>query len=231
MLPSQVQVESLRYERKFLITDHSYLDVEQILKFHPACFTEIFHQRIVNNIYFDTLGFENFYDNVEGSAERLKVRIRWYGGLFGEIQKPVLEYKIKKGLLGKKESHTLQPFLLDTNFDQSQIVKALHSNSVPQNVKDEVLSLKPSLLNSYIRRYYLSADKNFRITIDHHLKYYRISYNNNTFTNKSIDHNATVLELKYDSSLETEAKEVGNMFPFAMTKSSKYLQGLERVLI
>ncbi len=223
--------EQFRYERKFLISDHSHSAVEQMIKLHPACFFEIFHQRTVNNIYFDTLGLNHYYDNVEGSSERFKVRIRWYDNLFGTIQKPTLEYKIKKGLLGKKQSYALQSFLLDTKFDQAQIVNAINSESIPQHVKNELLSLKPTLLNSYIRKYYLSADKNFRITIDHHLTYYGVGYNGNTFTNKSADHTTTVLELKYDSSLEVEAKEVATMFPFTITKSSKYLQGLERVFI
>ncbi|MCW3102612.1 MAG: hypothetical protein JWO09_1052 [Bacteroidetes bacterium] len=228
---STEQAEPLRYERKFLITGYSHRDVEQMIKFHPACFSEIYHQRTVNNIYFDTLGFSYYYDNVEGSQERLKVRIRWYDGLFGMIAQPVLEYKIKKGLLGKKDSYALRPFTLDEHFDKRQILNAINGSDIPQQVKDELLSLKPALLNSYTRRYFMSADKNFRITIDHQLSYYRISYDSNTFTNKSLDRNATVLELKYDSALEQEAKEIGALFPFMMTKNSKYLTGLERLFL
>ncbi|MCW3071654.1 MAG: hypothetical protein JWO44_1544 [Bacteroidetes bacterium] len=221
----------MRYERKFLITGYSHKDVEQMIKFHPACFSEIYHQRTVNNIYFDTLGFNHYYDNVEGSQDRLKVRIRWYGDVFGTIAQPILEYKIKKGLLGKKNSYWLQTFRLDEHFDKEQILNAISKSEVPQQVKDELLSLKPSLLNSYTRKYFLSADKNFRITIDHQLSYYRINYDSNTFTNKSLDRNATVLELKYDSALEQEAKEIGALFPFMMTKNSKYLSGLERLFL
>lgn len=225
------QKEQLRYERKFLITDFTHLDIEQMLKFHPSNFSEIYLPRTVNNIYFDTLGFNSYYDNVEGATQRLKVRIRWYGNLFGAVQQPVLEYKIKKGILGKKNSYNLKPFFLDSNFNKSQIINALNSSGVPQNIKDELLSLKPTLLNSYRRKYFLSADKNFRITIDQHLTYYRIGYYGNTFLNKTVDHHSTVLELKYDSLIETEAKKVVNNFPFGMTKNSKYLQGIERIFI
>ena len=231
MSQTKEQSEPLRYERKFLITDHSYSDVEQLVKFHPACFSEIFHERTVNNIYFDTFGMNNYFDNLDGENQRTKVRIRWYNNLFGSVQKPILEYKIKKGLLGKKESFLLQPFILDTAFNRFQIINAFNSRTIPRNIKNEALSLVPTLLNSYKRKYFLSADKNFRITIDHHLTYYKIGYIGNKFTNESVDHNSTVLELKYDSSLETEAKSVANAFPFALTKNSKYLQGLERVFI
>ena len=223
--------EPLRFERKFLISDYSYKDVEQMIKFHPACFSEIFHQRIVNNIYFDTFVLTHYYDNVEGSPDRLKSRMRWYGDTFGKIEKPVLEFKIKKGLLGRKEMYPLKSFLLDANFNQSEIKKALDDVSVPQHIKNELVSLKPTLLNSYTRKYYSSADKNYRITVDHKLTYYKIGYTGNTFTNKSTDYNSTVLELKYDSSFEHEANLVANQLAFPLTKNSKYLQGLERVFI
>lgn len=202
-----------------------------MIKFHPACFSEIFHQRTVNNIYFDSYGLTHYYDNIEGSPERIKVRIRWYGDTFGKIEKPVLEFKIKKGLLGKKETFELNTFTLDTHFNQAEIANALKNELVPKHIKNEMLSLKPTLLNSYTRKYYLSADKNYRITVDKNLTYYKIGYTGNTFTNKSIDYNATVLELKYDSSLEHEANIVATNFPFPLTKNSKYLQGLERVFI
>ncbi|MDF2437024.1 MAG: hypothetical protein K0Q95_1400 [Bacteroidota bacterium] len=225
------QQEPLRYERKFLITDYSFKDVEQIIKFHPACFSEIFHQRQVNNIYFDTLGFANYYDNVEGSRERLKVRIRWYGDLFGEISKPVLEYKIKKGLLGKKDSYRLNPFILGQSFSRKNIESSMLNLNIPENIQNELLSLKPALLNNYIRKYFLSADKKFRITVDFDLNYYKIFYGTNPFLHKTLDHRAVVLELKYDSEDEAQAKEIGTDLPFMMTKNSKYLRGLELLFL
>ncbi|MGZ4119018.1 MAG: VTC domain-containing protein, partial [Bacteroidia bacterium] len=75
MQSTNEKFEELRHERKFLITDHSAKDVEQMIKLHPACFSEIFYQRTVNNIYFDTIGFNNYYDNVEGEMDRIKARI------------------------------------------------------------------------------------------------------------------------------------------------------------
>jgi SPX domain protein involved in polyphosphate accumulation len=202
-----------------------------MIKFHPACFSEIFFERTVNNIYFDTFGFQNYYDNVEGSRERLKVRIRWYGNLFGNISSPVLEHKIKKGLLGKKDSFLLGDFLLDKNFHKSTIEGAAKGAKLPPNVKDELLTLHPALLNSYVRRYFLSADKKFRVTVDRQLSYYRISYGQNTFLNSFTNHSGTVLELKYDAEFEPEAKEVATLFPFMMTKNSKYLSGIENLFL
>jgi hypothetical protein len=222
------QSEQLRHERKFLITDYSAKEVEQILKYHPACFKEIYQPRQINNIYLDTLGFVSFYENIEGETERIKARIRWYGNLFGTINNATLEFKIKKGLLGKKAFYSLSEFILDESFSKDQIYSAL--SNVPGKIKNTILSMQPSLLNSYVRKYFISADKQFRLTIDKELSYYKISYNKNTFLNKVFDHQSVVLEMKYDSQFEEEAKEIGNEFPFSMTKNSKYLQGINRVL-
>lgn len=222
------QSEELRHERKFLITDHSAAEVEQIIKFNPACFTEIHQQRKVNNIYFDSLAYDSYYRNVEGDTNRTKARIRWYGALFGHITNAVLEFKIKKGLLGRKEYFPLEAFLLDENFSKAQIESAI--TNTPIDIQHWMLSMQPALLNSYTRKYFLSADKKFRLTIDREQVYYRISYNQNTFLNKVNNPQAVVLELKYEMSLDEEANEISNSFPFAMTKNSKYLQGIERVL-
>ena len=219
----------MRYERKYFITDYSYRDVEQLIKFHPACFTEIFHERVVNNIYFDTFELTHYYDNIEGSPERMKVRIRWYGELFGKVEKPVLEFKIKNGLLGKKESYNLNPFVLNKKFTAAEIEIVLQNNSISSKIKNEVLSLNPLLLNSYTRKYFISQDKLFRITIDHHLNYYKINNSQNAFATKTADYYSTILELKYDVESEEQAKEVSTNFPFMLTKNSKYLQGLQSV--
>ena len=92
--------DNWRYERKFFISHADHYKVEHAVKMHPAVFTELFHQRDVNNIYFDTFTLTNFFKSVDGQSHRIKVRIRWYGELYGEIKKPVLELKIKNGLLG-----------------------------------------------------------------------------------------------------------------------------------
>lgn len=222
--------EPLRFERKFLIRELLYKDVEQILKFHPSSFTEIFHQRIVNNIYFETMGLLHYYENVEGARDRSKMRIRWYGNTFGPVERPVLEYKIKSGLLGKKQSYPLGSFILDGKFDRSTIERLIPDN-VPLKVRHELLSLQPVLLNSYTRRYFLSACKNFRVTIDQNLNYYKINAFRNNFLVKASDKASIIVELKYDKEREEEAKAVGSAFPFAMTKNSKYQQGMEKIFI
>ena len=46
--------------------------IENIIKSHPAIFHEIYFTRNVNNIYFDTVDFSSFIDNIEGIRDRKK---------------------------------------------------------------------------------------------------------------------------------------------------------------
>ena len=113
--------ENFRYERKFLLTSLMKHHLAVIIRNHPSMFSEAYPERFVNNIYFDTLSMSHYWDNVAGITPRIKVRIRWYGDLLGEIEKPVLEFKLKNSLLGSKNSYLLDPITLDENFSLDMI--------------------------------------------------------------------------------------------------------------
>ena len=220
--------KAFRYERKFVVEGMYNRELESMIKLHPAHFREIFHERIVNNIYFDTTQFKYYRENVDGNASRVKVRIRWYGDLFEQEEKPVLEYKIKSALMGRKESFKLAPFQLDQGFSMRAIKEMVQTSDIPEEIKVHFYHLQPVLLNRYSRKYYLSADQNYRITIDQGLEYYSIRPNNNFFISKFKDPPATIVELKYASDVDNGANELSTLFPFRMTKSSKYVNGVDR---
>lgn len=219
-----------RYERKFFIDNMSKCKVEGIIKLNPANFKEIYKERIINNIYFDTLSQNSYSDNVDGNMNRIKSRIRWYGSLFGEIANPTLEFKIKKGLLGKKSSYSLNGFKLDVNFQYKMIMKIIYQANLPQVRMEYIQSQNPILLNTYIRKYYLSSDRKYRITIDSDQAFYKIGNYNNSFSNKYKDNTKIILELKYDENFDNNAHQITNYFPFRLTKSSKYTAGIEKVM-
>ena len=52
-----------RYERKFCVDKIDKVQIESIIKKNPAFFKEIFEERIVNNFYFDTRGFQSYIEN------------------------------------------------------------------------------------------------------------------------------------------------------------------------
>lgn len=219
--------KAYRYERKFYLPDIGFSEVEAHVRLNPGLFHEIYHSRWVNNIYFDTPDHECFKDNVEGSLFRTKERIRWYGELFGLIEKPMLEFKLKRGLVGRKESFKLHSFVLDESFNLEAIAEFIDGSDIPEPVRLRLRNAFPTLVNRYQRKYFLSADSRFRITLDSGMEYYQVGPNNNVFLHPVINDRDIILELKYDVSSDDAASEITGGFPFRVTKSSKYVQGVE----
>lgn len=221
------QNNSYRYERKFLISNIARVNVEQLVLQHPALFTEIYHDRYVNNIYFDSMELRNFMDNIIGNMYRVKHRIRWYGDLLSMVEKPVLELKIKEGLVGTKKSFKLKKFYINKGISAAQIRSVILNSEVDVTTKSVIKNQIPVLLNRYKRRYFQSADKKFRITIDDEMMFAKFNTFNNKFMERYSDLNHVVMELKYEKEHELEAAKIINRFPFRLTKSSKYARGVQ----
>ena len=225
MKVNNLKISDFRYERKFFLERVNINHVIKCVNLHPRIFKEIYSQRFINNIYFDTHNYNNYLENIEGSAKRLKVRIRWYGDLFGKVKSPVLEIKIKNGLLGKKKSLKINSFNLNSLTDISKILETINNSQLNIDLK----SLKPTLLNRYSRIYFQSIDKKFRITVDNKQEFFSITHTNNLFINSIKDFNSVILELKYQEENDFEVNSITNKFPFRLTKSSKYVNGIQRL--
>lgn len=218
--------DQFRYERKFQVTSLFAEDAELIIRLLPSAFFEEFPPRYVNNIYFDSLGFQSFADNVDGISNRKKVRIRWYGEQFGHIERPVLEHKIKKNLLGTKRSYVLPPFELGPEFGGDSAIRLVEEADVPEIVKEEMRGLVPTLLNRYFRKYFRSADGKYRLTLDVDMTYRKASRLNAFIAAPLKAEEAIIVEMKYSREEDELAPEISNSFPFRMTKNSKYVNGI-----
>lgn len=226
---SNLNLNNWRYERKFFVSGLSKHEIEAIVRQHPAMFSEIYYERNINNIYFDTFDMMNYFHNVDGLSQRMKFRIRWYGEMFGTIEKPVLELKIKEGQLGGKLHYPLDSFYLDDLQTNDKIHKVIASANLPEELKRIIKCLNYTLLNRYTRKYFESADKRFRITIDSHMKYINLSHLHNSYLSELNDYDSNILELKYGQESDHDARKITNCFPFRMTKSSKYVTGIDRL--
>ena len=220
-----------RYERKFYLQALLRNEFELIIKNHPFRFHEVYPQRFVNNIYLDTVNMDNYFDSIHGVSRRLKVRIRWYGDLMGSIDKPKLEIKKKDNSLGVKSSFHLSKLTINNKLSKSTISNIFETSKTPSNMIPYLKSLNLVLMNRYSRKYYRSADGKYRITVDSNLSYYKLLQLKNTFLHKIFEKNATIIELKYDKDYDEKAKNVTSYFPFRLSKSSKYIEGVDRLKI
>jgi len=224
-------IREYRYERKFFVDQLDAKQAISLIKRHPAMFSEIYPPRYINNIYMDSPLMENYYDNVDGVRERRKARIRWYHRLFRYVDDPLLEFKIKSGLMGTKAQFPFPEFPFGDGFSERFLKRLISTSTLPADVKAQLLSVEPVLLNRYLRWYFATPDRKFRLTVDTGLTFYHLNKFHNRFLYKQVDYNDIVIELKYQSEYDPQAVKITAGFPFRMTRSSKYVQGIERVYL
>ncbi len=216
-----------RFERKFTLDEVDRSWILQQVKLHPSFFQPIFHPRQINNIYLDTPDYKFYEDNIHGIANRKKVRIRWYGDTFGKVLKPKLEYKLKNNLLGDKWTFDLAPFEIKPGFSLDQLPSIFSQSNLPPDITEDLRTLSPSLLNSYQRTYFLSANKKYRLTFDEELSYYGFDKPNSHFSFKRTQPHHFIVELKYSPEDDKGANQIAKKFRYRLDKSSKYVDGVE----
>jgi hypothetical protein len=219
-----------RYERKMLPPNTDPAAVEHRIRLHPAGFREVYPPREVNNLYLDTPGRADFHEHVQGVSARSKTRIRWYGPLNGTIDRATLELKIKRGGVGRKESYPIENFSLRHAADADALRPLLKAMAAPGAVRAAVELRRPSLVNRYARRYYLSADGLVRLTLDTQLHYFDPRHPDRPLNHPVRDARAVVLELKYAPDQAGLAAAIVNRLPFRLARCSKYVEGVRRLL-
>ncbi len=104
-----------RYELKLVIPETELPTVRSWVRLHSAGFRTAYAPRRVNSIYLDTPGFRNMKENMAGTPDRQKIRLRWYGLLSHIVENPVLEVMIKEGQMGHKQQEKLDCLLYLTD--------------------------------------------------------------------------------------------------------------------
>jgi hypothetical protein len=219
-----------RYERKFHVAELSRAEVESIVRLSPALFSEIYHPRWVNSVYLDTWTMASYHENLAGcSLDRVKFRIRWYGDILGPVERPTLELKIKHGQVNRKELYPLPSFVADDTFSAKTLGGLFRGADLPDTLRQDLLKFRMVLAIRYRRNYLLSADRDFRATIDSHLEYFDTSEGRRPFRSTWLDPTSVLLELKYAVDAAPRADRISQHFPFRLTRNSKYATGVQNV--
>lgn len=219
-----------RFERKF-VTEMSPSEVRTLIRVHPTIFVKAYPSRFINSLYFDSLDRSNYFDHVNGLGNRAKLRIRWYGELFGWIEEPLLEIKARRGTVGRKERYPLIPFRLDASMRIDSLLELLTDEQDRNDLVPQLESMEPSLVTRYRREYFRSQDSRFRLTVDSELKCYEAGRRGYQILKAIRTRPFTIIELKYDVAQDEEVARIANLLPARMTRYSKYRMGIESTRI
>jgi hypothetical protein len=218
-----------RYERKFVVADGSLPSLRLAIRLHRAGFTHPYPARDVNNIYLDTHDLRLFRTHVNGTRERFKLRIRWYGDGGGRIDRGVLEVKRKLGAVGTKEHYPVPPFSFGADFSLGKLRGALLESIRDPELVGWIGGVEPALFNRYRRLYYVSADRRHRLTLDSQLQFRAIGPWRSAAHRLHASESALILELKCAVADGPGGARIAQTLPARLGKYSKYLRGIERL--
>jgi len=174
---------------------------------------EIYKQRVVNSLYFDTDNFKNLWDNINGFSNRLKVRARWYNKL--DNVNVYLEEKKKINFITQKTVTDLGIF---QDFNKLITYFNNQKNPMAKEIFFSSKNFKKNLLVSYNRNYFQTPNQKLRVTIDRDIRIYNYPYKN------FVEMDDLILELKFNikDSLFVNDLLKYNSFQFRNQKFSKY---------
>jgi len=174
---------------------------------------EIYKQRVINSLYFDTDNFKNLWDNINGFSNRLKVRARWYNKL--DNVNVYLEEKKKINFITQKTVTDLGIF---QDFNKLITYFNNQKNPMAKEIFFSSKNFKKNLLVSYNRNYFQTPNQKLRVTIDRDIRIYNYPYKN------FVEMDDLILELKFNikDSLFVNDLLKYNSFQFRNQKFSKY---------
>ncbi|NLG29501.1 MAG: VTC domain-containing protein [Chloroflexi bacterium] len=216
---------ALRYEVKMTCNEVYLPDVHAWLRLHREGFSEAYPSRRINNLYLDTLDYDCLYDNLNGAAERAKLRLRWYGEAL-ERAEGVLELKGKVAQQGWKRSSARVALDLRTG-SWADLLAALRSQT--EGLFDVWLGAlaQPVLINHYRRAYYESADHALRATIDwEQVAYEQVTWPRPNLDAPAFDNHQIVVEIKADGAAHRRISDLLTSFPLRTGRNSKYVSSV-----
>jgi hypothetical protein len=219
----------LRYEKKFVAEGFTPAEILARVGRHPCAFREVYPPRVVNNVYLDSASRRDYYDHINGTANRTKTRVRWYGPEFESAERPTLERKLRKGMVSGKAGHALPRLSLNGGCFRTLLRRNFETADLPPALRFALQHVEPALLNRYRRHYFLSRDGRFRLTVDSELQYAGVKPDGRPTSFLGPTSAVVIIELKFGPELAEKACLVTNTFPFRVSRFSKYVAGIQTI--
>ena len=227
-------MNNYRSEIKFVCYKHNYPLIKNWIRFHKFNFFKEYDDRNINNIYFDSLDYKAFNDNLVGLPSRLKVRYRWYGNLFSNDKKNEgsLEFKFKKNIYGFKKIFKINDLTLNLNSNWKDIKNKILKKLTPEYKILFDQNSEKILINRYKREYFISRDKKLRVTLDKNIEIFdqRTSLIKPNFRFKNFTQDHLVIEFKFNKDDKVFLNDLDINIPIKASRNSKYINGVRSVL-
>ena len=227
-------MNNYRSEIKFVCYKQNYSLIKNWIRFNKFNFFKEYDDRNINNIYFDSLDYKAFNDNLVGLPSRLKVRYRWYGNLFSNDKKNEgsLEFKFKKNIYGYKKIFKINNLTLNLNSNWKDIKNKILKKLTPEYKILFDINSEKILINRYKREYFISRDKKLRVTLDRNIEIFdqRTALIKPNFKFKNFTQDHLVIEFKFNKEDKMFLNDLDINIPIKASRNSKYINGVRSIL-
>jgi len=204
-----------RYERKFVLASNRLNGF--LASLYNQNYFEQYHERRINNIYYDDYNFSSVSENLDGLSQRKKYRVRWYGKQVEKTNK-TLEIKVKNEFMNHKINVKLGPLMLNNLYDintfNNDILQSLNKRN-EYYYYNLLLRKRPTLFNSYQRIYFQNHYDDIRLTIDSDLYFF------SPITNLNLREKNIIIEAKFNR----DVNFLNKFKHLSLTRYSKYVKG------
>jgi len=209
------------------------VNLERVLawiKMHSAAFYSPHPDRWVNNVYFDTYGSAAYVQNLSGASSRVKLRYRWYG----QAQEPgpgVLEVKCKRNYFGWKIRFPCSDLAAGAQSDDWRDINRRLCDILPHEGRLWLQTYPaPTILNRYLRRYFVSHDERIRVTVDTDQCVWDQRYKSApNYDQQSQLPDTLVVEVKFAREDRDLASVIIQTMPIRVSRHSKFMNGVRAV--
>jgi hypothetical protein len=222
--------QNARFERKCVVEAEHYDWLACWVDERTLAFRRAFPGRVVQSLYFDSGSLDGLGDNLSGVGERQKIRLRWYG-TSSAIERAALEVKCKRNQLGIKLSYPIELPAPLAQLSFGELTRSV-SRQLPEDARSLVERASRTVVKTrYWREYRVSGDGRVRATIDRDIRVYDQSEYTRINDVRPVPFpDLVVLELKYDSSLDSEVRAALGPLPRRLARFSKYAVGVQAIL-
>ncbi|MEM7167499.1 MAG: VTC domain-containing protein [Planctomycetota bacterium] len=215
-----------RYEVKYTCDELDRAALEGEIRCLHAMFRPAHPTRAVNSIYFDSVALRDLHDNVAGLPDRSKMRLRWYGNDPRSAQ-TTLEYKLKRGLLGTKQTVQIPDAIDLTTIDWRTLrdqITAADLGALEPMFRE---ANQATALVRYKRDYYVSANGHVRLTLDRAVQVFdQLGRSGVNLRWPLPEEPVVIVELKTAAEHRHHLVDVCQEFPLRPSAHSKYSTGM-----
>ena len=241
-LNNKSKIESFsRYEFKYLLPLKKAKQIENEIKNFMVLDKNALKNKtknyFVRSLYFDNEFFSNFYEKVDGMEIRKKFRIRVYSSIEKSKSPIFLEMKGRINqrtykLRTEIDKNDVNYLINNENFNSLSKIYSSQNNVINHFIYDSLKKrIRPKVLIDYDRRaYFNKSGLLFRLTFDNNIL---SSPSNQLFSKNKLNFKETragytVLELKFERSIQPWFHRIIQNYNLSRMSISKFALGMEK---